>query len=511
MMTKKMYTMLATAMLVLIALALALSACGGNADADPYNQEQDYSQNPSGENGDDDNQQEHDSTIVTPPRVEPPIIDWRILRLSSTFVPDPDDDFQREWMNDIRQLRRHVLWNHPYFANPALFNLPKSIETGLAFDELLNALIYQLPYLSEFEVLAEIERANALFGTSSFGFWAFGQAIDDWFPFTTRWLDDGLYVLSSCVTLRHMLNHRIVGINGIPLDEVLDAAMPLLVGANDAQRRSRFAFFARSPMFMQVIGLGDGQQITYNLVSTAGTAVDLHLRADQMPPGVAWTSLHANNATPPLHQTRDADIWHEYLEEYGILYFRFVTPSPSLLNQNPGVSPIPDANTIHRIITTYELNAIVVDMRNPNASGDILRASVRTMFNNFGLHAPEGRLFVLIDENIGFYTGVESALHLESLGAILIGQQSQHPLTAFEADWRGVAPGGSPDWMATLYHSDATISVLTRPISMNLSGTTREFPDNVLTPHIHINAMTIDDWYHSRDLWMDIVLEQIGR
>jgi len=502
-MNKKMYMAIAA---VLMLTLFAFSACGGNNDADE--QEHDYTLNQQDENGDvsddaeaDDsgdasNQQAQAAIAAAPPRVEPPIIDWRAVPLASTFEPDPDSDFQREWAADIAQLRRHILWNHPYFANPAFFNLPESMETGLAFDALLNALLYQLPYLSEFEVLTEIQRANALFQTTPFQYGAFNMALTDWFPFWADWLDDGLYILSICVTLQHVLNHRIVGINGIPLDEVLDAAMPLITGTGEAQRRNTFAQYLRTPMFIHAIGLGDGRQITYNLVSTAGTAVDLTLHTDQVW-GAEWMNLRAEDVPMPLYQTRDADVWHEYLEEYGILYFRFAAVPTN----------IPDINNVRRIAETYDLNAIVVDMRSPNtARSNIMSPSMRTMFNFFGTHAPEGRLFVLIDQNNGFYTGVESALHLESVGAILIGQQSLQFLEGFTTDWMD----STPAWETTLYYSDIWIRVPTRLLSMNLAGTTREFPDNALTPHIHVNAMTIEDWYYNRDFWMDVVFEQIG-
>jgi len=528
-MTKKMYMPITAAVFVVLlafTLALALSACGNNADPDPYSQEQDqeqgYGQSLQDENGDvpndvetdnggdDSNQQEQDSAIVTPPRTEPPIIDWRAVPLTSTFVPDPNDDFQLEWAADIIQFRQHMFRTHLYFSNPAMYNLPRSLEIGQAFDTYVNALLYRLPYLSEFQILTELQKSLALFDSSALGIWELWDEMDLAYPLWFRWISDGFYLTHAADDFAHALGHRLVRIDNVPIDEVFEMYTQLFGYTIHSGASLGFARNLNVVRLFEALGINDGTQATFSFADADGAVLDINVNSNHplaySRMQMYWWAADGTLATlrnadvlPIFEQNAEQDVWHTLLEEYGILYLRIDN-----VPQN-----IPGITTIRYIAENYDLNAIVVDVRSQRFTGGTLGFSLRTLFNGFAANAPDGGIFVLVDKNTDLLTGIAAAVHLEELGAAVIGLPPATSLTRMEHRmvFQGTTAAGEAS--IELTHSGIFFAVPTHFTSFDTGGLGRDFPDNIYTPNVMVE-FTIDDWINGRDPWMEMVLEEIG-
>jgi len=413
----------------------------------------------------------------------------------------PVSEFARRWAADIEQLRGHVLSFHPYFAHPDFASTAASIVTRQIFNAQIDALLYELPYFGEFEIVVALQRVMAIFRSNDLRLGTFLAQMSDAFMVLFSVLGDGVYLVASGESAAHALNSRLAGVNGVLIEDIIEMSRWLLGSYNLSSAQHLAAARLPSPQFFAALGIGHDDVVVYNFVGRDGVAFDLVKDISrvsdwrhEMQGWEAWLSLRANDDTFYVDQAPLSPIWHDLMEEQNILYLRV---------QNNTFEPIPGYNTIRALLRSGELYGTIIDMRSTAYWSEPISAVVLRVLEDAGRYTPPDMLFVLIDESTQM---LELVLYLESLGATLVGTPPllplQHLTTAFTRVGEHLA------YHAILNYSRVSLFMPNRVVQTNLHGVTRDFPDGVILPHVWV-GWTIDDWYYNRDPWMDYVMEQI--
>jgi len=195
---------------------------------------------------------------------------WEVWTLAYVDVDD--------WREDIEFFRNRVFGLHPKFTNRTLNTLPRNIEMGIAFNEHIDQLLENVPYLTKLEILVELQRALAIlesnfqqFGARSVLFrgeeeTAFlHQLTQNRYALEFGWFYDGFYLFrateSDYTTL--VLNRRLVAINDIPIENIFTEFQNFWSLENMYNARSSFAHFLNSPGILYALGVLYGQQTSY--------------------------------------------------------------------------------------------------------------------------------------------------------------------------------------------------------------------------------------------------------
>ncbi|MCL2407064.1 MAG: hypothetical protein FWC95_03970 [Defluviitaleaceae bacterium] len=421
----------------------------------------------------------------------------------------------RFWTADVEQFRSHVLRWHPKFVHEDLVGLPRNIEQGIALDHHLNKLLKNIINLTDFEVLAELQRAAAILQDGHFIFGGFPfqnnfmhSLMNNRYPLVFKWLYDGFYLAMADEDFNGVLNHKLLAINNIPIEDVFSAFIGFMSVENIYGAKSQFALHVNAPGLLDAIGVKDSTDTVFGFcVGNGSDTLNISIPKSYIIAMDGWWGVNwiANwysfglvdnrieGELPVMFRNHETANWHIFFEGDGLLYIRI---HESMRFGNDFKYTFDNAV---RLTESRMMRATIIDLRG-NPGGD--KEAYLPYFRILAENTPPGSLFVFMDEGV-YSAALLSAGYLYTLGAVLVGRPSGQ-LTDFYAF---VGTSARPQWWATLRFSRYEIAVpnqffTLRPLGINP-------PDLTLRPHITID-FTIEDWINNRDPLLEYVLGRIN-
>jgi len=416
------------------------------------------------------------------------------------------------WKEDIIQFRNHVFAWHPKFVDSEVNTLARNIEIGIAFDEHINHLLESVPYITEFEIKAELQRSLALFQDNHLIFGAGAQQRAETFLYNLRrnrypvefgWFSDGFYLYRTAEdeNLTNVLNHRLIAINDIPIQDILFEFGHFMSVENIYDARHQFARDLNIPGILQALNVCDGQQTTYTFVNQYNEAISVTM-PDPLPAVLNISTYWLPHVFPiPLIYSRNAgDLpfflqnaysahWHTFIEEYGVLYIR-INGYFAWYNQEIIADLIEQINE-----KGSSIRAAVVDARN-NPGGATL--FYHDLFNALANAVPQDKLFYFMNEG-----SISAALlgggYLYELGATIVGQPSGQQTDFY--GFYGSLP--FPMWNLIMQNSNFHLAVPNNFHTIRNNGVVA--PDLTFRPHVLIEY-TIENWVNNYDPYLEYVL-----
>lgn len=420
------------------------------------------------------------------------------------------EERNRQWQYDIRQFRDHVFNWHPKLNLTGYRNWgqmytvieQRNIVIGQAFDNHISALTEDVPYLTDFEIGVQLQRAAAIFEDNHF---SFGGRDDGGFlfsltqyryPLAFRWFADGWYLYLSSEEFSIALNQRLVYINNIYVDDIFSEFTRFWSVENIYNAREWFGAIINAPLVLKALGITDGVSALYTF--DGGFSIELtdaypwDLQTDIF--DELLIDSRADGEMPLfLFRERDRWEWHMFLDS-GVLYIRlhqFQSDSAELFCY--------DVRYVLRNVN-YSVNAVIIDARgNIGGSYD---GYIR-LFELLAEIVPPDMLFYFIDEG-SLSASLMAAFKLQNLGAVIIGRPSGQ-MMEFYAFFGHTY---SPPWQITLNYSNHVVTVPNVFVSSRRYGI-EPSDDNIFRPDVMIEY-TINDWINNRDPLLEYVLERIG-
>lgn len=409
------------------------------------------------------------------------------------FIGDIDyiNERHRQWVHDITYFRNLVFRRHPRFVThfswftgaikePRVADRELNAEIGTDFNEALIALTQEAPYLTDFEILIRLQMSIALLRDNHSSFEsAFFNEYYPLYPFWFMWSGDNIYLTITHQNYEHVLNHRLVGINDTPVEEILEKIEALIPSENQYHIRISYAVsgYLNTPEILQALGISDETQTRYTFVNFQGAEMVVYPTVYLIDEGV-WVTFPDDNI-PLFQQEPDSDMWYVLLET-GMLYVRISAFRDSRDNRDWVLL----FARLQRAVDNYDVQTLVVDLRD-NPGG----FPTHTLMELIGNNVPE--VYTFINEG-STSASLVTAAHLASLGAVTVGQPSAQGLVFYT--------GGEHELPYSGYRFRLSDQIIDLPARFNMYSP----PDLVFRPDILIDY-TIEDWMNNRDPFLEFV------
>ncbi len=376
---------------------------------------------------------------------------------------DPPDR-TAAWRDDLRTLATEIPAHH----KNAFFHVGEA-----DWRRAVAELDAKIPQLDDAHVIVGLERLVAMIGDSHTRLYVpRGRR----YPVHVLWFDDGFFIGGAGAADAWAVGHKLIAIDGHPIDDVVARVTPIVPYENDAGLREELPSLLANPLALAGLDLAGADHATFTVADGASTR-ELHLAAGigvpLAPPRVL--PLHLQGPT-------QLDYWNKYVADQRLLYFQY-----NACENDPRVGPfVKFATDTLAFADQHPVDRFVIDLRNNGGGASMLIEPLV-----FGLdQRPElaGRVFVLIGRTT-FSSAVMNAIELkERLGATLIGTPT----------------GGNPNGYGEVKPFELPHSHLAGQYSTNLFADDH-YRGNTVPPDVLVHV-TSDDWFSGRDPAMDAVL-----
>ena len=400
--------------------------------------------------------------------------------------------------HDINQLRNFILTRHPRFTqnrfmqNREYMDEEENILMLQEFNESIDVLLENIHYLSEDDIIIEIQRALSVLKDNHIFFNEFIYLIRYRYPVIFSWLDDGFYLLASHAEYSEALNLRLNAVNGVAIDTILDEFSRLWCVENIYDTRFRLGMTLGSPILLNLLTGNEGESV-YSFICENGYNLEIR-------PGNVFNTLEqvefeyfmnemADNRADGESSPGLSNDWTISVNN-GVLHI--IVPRWS-----GGLDVLPE---LRNVFENNEIRAVIIDAR--YNGGGFFGDTYSSFFDIIFESAPPDTVFYFMNHGT-LSASIINGSNLAGRGAVLVGQPSGQNVTFFGFY------GGVSLMPVVLRYSGWTISV------PNMVSTIRDYSDyleisgdGILMPHVLINT-TIHDWINNRDPLFDYVLSVV--
>ncbi|MEM7104755.1 MAG: hypothetical protein AAF502_16580 [Bacteroidota bacterium] len=240
-------------------------------------------------------------------------------------------------------------------------------------------------------------------------------------PFTAAWFGNDLHIIRTTASLKPALGSKILAINGVTIQEVCEKLRRIVPHANE----SRFKKF--SPNYLHLPGALFGLGITASpnkamLLLEDEHGARFHVEYTNMSPEVEEKTQFLDFLDDidalPLYQTNaDEAYWFDYIEEEGILYFKYNRVT-SMKAENVWAF----AARLFNFIDQNQIDKFIVDIRDNGGGSSAFSAPFWHGIATNGKINQRGKLFVITGYKT-FSAAINFASQLErNTKAIFVGE-----------------------------------------------------------------------------------------
>ncbi len=394
---------------------------------------------------------------------------------------------EERWTEDIDYLVKEMEAIHP--------DLFHGVSKD-AFDGAVDDLMTALPSLDDNEILVGVMHLVAMISSDGrdghMGVWPPDntEAVRR-FPIRLWEFPDGLFVTAARQPNEHLVDSKVMSVDGVPIDQVFRRLDPIVPQDNASNLRDARTVFLTSAEVLGGIGIaGHPLTMTLGVESPDGArrrvtidAVDASTYADWVG---GWELLLPRR--PHLLFLRDAAdaFWLEYLSASRTLYAQY-----NVVNEHSFQA----VSEIERAMREHPVDRLVLDLRN-NGGGeaggyrDLLRFLVGPEIDR------PGRLLVLMGR-LTFSAGTSLAVLLDrrASNAVFIGEDS----------------GGAPNFWAdpetvTLPNSGLHVLIASRYFGIGGTDDSR----TTIEPDIAV-PFSSSDYFAGRDPVLEAALSAYPR
>ncbi len=283
--------------------------------------------------------------------------------------------------------------------------------------------------LTDAQILVELRQMVALIGDGHSNIWQDGESAIPAFrlyPVACAWLSDGLFPALLPRENVELIGQRLVEIDGMPIDQVIEKLARLQAFDNESGRRNQVPAAMREAESLAALG------IVRNIDAAGFTLEDAHgqrttLTVAPIPPGASQAALLAQRPDPALvgvsRRPRRAPYGHELLGDSRTLYVWYDTCTDS---KDKTVSAF-CAETLEALDKGLAsdppaVERLVIDLRRNSGGNSLLLAPMIDGLARRTELRSRGGIFALIGRRT-FSSGMMNAYQLRAAaGCRLVGE-----------------------------------------------------------------------------------------
>lgn len=348
-----------------------------------------------------------------------------------------------QWQQDLDTLAEQLLTRHPNFYTK---------HTVEEFEDALDAVYAKLDTHDDQQIVMELGRLVALGGDAhtTIGFGNIGAGMHR-LAIQCVVLDDGVFVNAALDSRKDLIGKRVVSINTVPIDEVIDRVSVLFAFENNSKKIGTAAAYATLLPALRAVGIIEDHRASSVPVELEFEAeiksIDLECAATQA--GQRWVSFVQQLPQPwPLAYRKQSGYYaSEFIAEHRAMYVAY--------NRCREAEDLPMARFVEFIMSkSDELDAqrIIIDLRFNGGGDETVIWPLWQALEKSDRFKDKGDIIGLISRQT-FSSAMSNSHQLrDNCGAVLIGEPTggkpNHfgQLSSFTLPNSGVSINHSTRW-----------------------------------------------------------------
>ncbi|PQB04412.1 tetratricopeptide repeat protein [Aureitalea marina] len=288
-----------------------------------------------------------------------------LLLLSVSLLATAQQDINAEqWRSDLQFLRQTIHTDYPFL-------LRKTSKE--AFDAAVDKLDQEIPQLESHQIIVGMMRI-----VSSIQYGHTAMSSREWptenhrLPLNYYWFSDGIYIQGAHKDYEDIVGTRLVAIEGMPVDNVLNAIKPVVPVENDQFFKAYGLGYMNIAEVLHAQGITkelkneieltvekDGKELRRSVGAMAlSKLTDVPLRYGMMYTEGDWIGLGTGEEAPLYLSDLDRIYTYKYLPEKKALYVR------QSQVQDDSIADIPTFyNEVFDFIAKNDVDKLVLDVR----------------------------------------------------------------------------------------------------------------------------------------------------
>ena len=210
----------------------------------------------------------------------------------------------------------------------------------------------------------------------------------DEFPFRCYWFEEGMYITATTQDNLKYLFSRIVAINNIPVEQVIDSISTILPDKNKAGIMAYVSTYLFDPFILHGLGISTSREkVTYTLVTTKNETVKItpsltDRRYNKM--------LQGFDKTTYLRTSQKGNYWYQYVDTGNYIYFKYARCREDKKHPFREME-----DQLIQDIEHYYPDKIIIDMRDNGGGKPRLLAHFIASLSRSAMNK-KGKIYVLV-------------------------------------------------------------------------------------------------------------------
>jgi len=421
-----------------------------------------------------------------------------------------------DWARDILTFRRVLFMNHPLLSSRAVTHITHEIYASYAQDfsyagrtvfynsnlrekigRELDILTQRIPELRDADIIFELSRIMALLGDSHTWINFFPSAVGAHYPLNITYVYDGFYIFHILVEYKHLINSRVVAINGVYIEEILERLAKVIPHESGVRVRYFSPDALTSSNFLRYLGIlcDYDDAVEYSLKSEDGELVVLSFTHPisvmewgefMQVYGIHRRERDMMTDNRLMQRNLELSYWNKWIADYNMMYVRY--------SRSVEMEALPFRQFVEDV--SYEVRSLiakgerierfVIDVRG-NSGGSLTPHfyEIARLLNQ----APIENVYILIN-HLTMSAGVITAVLLRDMVdvAIIVGEPA----------------GQGPNFFAAAEIRSLSVSGATFRVSTVFFESKPSYEWDSLMPDIYIRR-TKEDHFNDRDTVLEAI------
>ncbi len=357
------------------------------------------------------------------------------------------------WQKDLRFLQKIVHGQFPFLFKKV---------TAAEFDKEIEEFYKVIPSLQEHEIVVGFSRIIALFkyGHTRMGYGSspvpFHHIPIDFYEFK-----DGLYIKSAHKEHKRIVGAKIVALQGVPIDKVLQLVAPTVPIENSQFFKAYGLNNLTFPEVLHAQGVTDslleaftltlekeGEQFEYSLAST--TDADAQMKYGELVKGTDWVDERDTIVTPYYLKNLEKTYYYEYLPEEKTVYVRH-----SRIRNDASENVADFYTRVLDFIDNNDVEKLVLDVRlNGGGNNFLNKPIIQGIIKNEKINI-RGKFFVITGRRT--FSAAQSLINeLDNYTNVLfVGEPSSENINFYGDNKRVILPSsGLPVYLSFAWWQD---------------------------------------------------------
>ncbi len=234
---------------------------------------------------------------------------------------------------------------------------------------------------------------------------------------------DGIYVINTTSEYKKALYSKLVKINGVDIEKVKQAIIPLIVAENEAMIKKSIPNYLSNSEILHGIKVAPGiEKSVFTFENDNGEIFDVNVKSVYRGKGGKQIVSESYDSSYPLYmQKPNSNYWYKYLDREKTLYFKYNQCLPDADEKAPKIEDF--IADMLNFIDKHPVDKFVIDMRDNGGGTDKYILPIIDKLKNNKLNN-KNSLFVIVGRRTFSAAMTDAVLLKKQTSATFVGEST---------------------------------------------------------------------------------------